>query len=137
MSFTYTQPWASTRDYVRFLLGDTKSTNAVFDDEELDSLLTTWGGDARMAAAEALDGLAALYARGAIMYQITGSSASGGFQMDRRKIVDALQKQAATLREQARSVPFEFESVTDERIDSAGVDWTNYINNGYFVWDVQ
>ena len=127
MSFTYTQPWASTRDYVRFLVGDTKAANAVFDDEELDSLVATWGGDGRLAAAEALDGLAALYARGAIMYQITGSSSSGGFQMDRRKVAEALQKQAASLRKEASSVPFEFESVVDQDVDSSGLDWSNYV----------
>ena len=126
MSFTYTQPWASTRDYVRFLVGDTNAANAVFDDEELDSLVATWSGDARLAAAEALDALAALYARGAIMYQITGSSASGGFQMDRRKVADALERRAASLRKAAATVPFEFESVLDEHVDSAGLDWSNY-----------
>jgi len=126
VSFTYTQPWASTRDYVRFLVGDTNAANAVFDDEELDSLVATWSGDARLAAAEALDALAALYARGAIMYQITGSSASGGFQMDRRKVADALERRAASLRKAAATVPFEFESVLDEHVDSAGLDWSNY-----------
>jgi hypothetical protein len=73
-----------------------------------------------MAAAEALDALAALYARGAIRYKVTG------FQMDRTKLVDALQAQAKQLRAQAQSQPFEFESILDDFIDTAGIDFSNY-----------
>lgn len=127
MSFTYNQPWTESRDYVRFLVGDTVLAKKVFDDEELDGLLLQWTGDARLAAADALDGLAALYARGAIMYQITGSSSSGGFQLDRRQIVAGLMKLAVQLREDAKSVPFEFESVVDHYVDSTGIDYSNYI----------
>lgn len=122
MSFTYTQPWAATLDYVRFLVGDTQSATAVFDDEELTSLLAEWGGDARMAAAEALDALAAKYARGAIKYAVTG------FSMDRTKLVDALRMQATALREQAQAQPFEFESILEHFVDSSGLDWSNYSN---------
>lgn len=120
MSFTYTQPWVTTRDYVRFLVGDTVAANAVFDDEELDSLLGQWAGDARMAAAEALDALAALYARGAIFYKVSG------FQMDRRDLAKAIREQAQQLRLQAQSQPFEFESILEDFIDTAGIDFSNY-----------
>lgn len=120
MSFTYTTPWATSRDYVRFLIADTVTTNHQFEDEELDSLLSQWGGDARMAAAEALDALAGLYARGAIRYSVTG------FSMDRTETARAMRLHAQELRDEAKNVPFEFESILDEFIDSAGQDWSNY-----------
>jgi hypothetical protein len=123
VSFTYAQPWTSTRDYVRFLIGDTVSLNANFTDEELDSLLIEWSADGRLAAAQALDALASKYARGAIRWAVPGLS------VDRTKMVEALREQARSLREDARKQPFEFESVVDEYIDSAGIDWSNYITS--------
>ena len=120
MSFTYTTPWASTRDYVRFLIGGTTAAVPLFQDEELDSLLLNWDSDGRLAAAEALEALAGEYARNAISYSVTG------FSMNRTAIADALLRRAKQLREAALAVPFEFESVLDHFVDSAGVDWSNY-----------
>lgn len=122
MSFTYSQPWTGARDYVRFLIPDTVGATALFQDEELDSLLSNWSGDARLAAAEALEALAGLYARNAISYSVTG------FSLDRKSVSRALLDRAKALREAALAVPFEFESVADHMIDSAGVDRSNYDN---------
>jgi hypothetical protein len=44
MTFTYSgNPGASTRDLVRFLISDTNSADAYFQNEELDYLITIWG----------------------------------------------------------------------------------------------
>src|SRR4029079_7506017 len=103
VSFTYSQPWTAARDYVRFLIPDTVGATALFQDEELDSLLSNWSGDARLAAAEALEALAGLYARNAISYSVTG------FSLDRKSVSRALLDRAKALREAALAVPFEFE----------------------------
>ena len=57
MAFTYVAP-TSDRDKVRFLIGDTVSDEAHFQDEEITYLLTTWVNvfDAAIAAAEILAG---------------------------------------------------------------------------------
>lgn len=124
MSFTYNQPWTTTRDYVRYLIQDTVSANALFQDEELDSLLLQWGSDARLAAAEALEALAGLYARNAISYSTTR------FTLSRTQIYKALLDRAKALREAAiNGAPFEFESVMDAYVDSAGIDRSNYMNS--------
>ena len=73
MSFTYSTPWGQ-RDFVRFLVQDTNAANPIFSDEELDSLLLQNNSDARLAAAQAYEALAGLYARNAISYSITGFS---------------------------------------------------------------
>ena len=123
MSFTYNQPWTTTRDYVRFLVQDTVAASPLFQDEELDSLLLKWSDDARMAAAEALESLAGLYARHAISYSVTR------FTLSRTQIHRALLDRAKALREEALAVPFEFETVADHFIDTAGVDRSNYLNS--------
>lgn len=57
MAFTYVAP-TTDRDKLRFLIGDTVSAEAHFQDEELTYLLTTWGSvyDAAITAAEILAG---------------------------------------------------------------------------------
>lgn len=53
MAFTYSgDPGTSTRDLVRFLLSDTNSASPLFEDAELDYLITIWG-DAYTSAIEA------------------------------------------------------------------------------------
>jgi hypothetical protein len=121
VSFTYSTPWAP-RDYVRFLIQDTNGSSPLFQDEELDSLLSQWGNDPRLAAAEGLESLAGLYARNAINYSVTG------FSMNRTQVYKAILDRAAALRKEALSVPFEFETVADVFIDTAGVDRSNYDN---------
>ena len=57
MAFTYVAP-TTDRDKVRFLIGDTVSAEAHFQDEEITYLLSTWGNvyDASITAAEILAG---------------------------------------------------------------------------------
>lgn len=58
MAFTYVDPTSGDRDKVRFLIGDTISTDPHFQDAEITYLLTTFGSphDAAIAAAELLAG---------------------------------------------------------------------------------
>lgn len=64
MTFTYSgDPSTSTRNYVRFLLNDTDSTDVLFSDEELSYVITEWGGDAYDAARECAEILIARFAR--------------------------------------------------------------------------
>lgn len=63
MTWTYSgDPSASDRDQVRFLIGDTDSTDKQLQDEEIAYLLAQYP-DARQAAAQAAWAVAAKYAR--------------------------------------------------------------------------
>jgi hypothetical protein len=120
MTWTYTTSPLGTRDFVRLMVSDTDSTNPIFQDEELDALLSRNSGDPRLAAADALDALANKYAMNAISYSVTG------FSMNRTAIAAQLRSQAKQLRDVAMSEPFEFESITDNFIDVQGFDRSNY-----------
>ena len=64
MTFTYSgDPSTSTRNYVRFLLNDTDSTDALFSDEEINYVITEWSDDAYEAARELAEILIARFAR--------------------------------------------------------------------------
>jgi hypothetical protein len=64
MTFTYSgDPSTSTRNYVRFLLNDTDSTDALFSDEEITYVINEWSGDAYEAARELAEILIARFAR--------------------------------------------------------------------------
>ena len=64
MTFTYSgDPSTSTRNYVRFLLNDTDSTDALFSDEELNYVISEWSGDAYNAARECAEILIARFSR--------------------------------------------------------------------------
>ena len=58
MTFTYVDPNSNNRDKVRFLIGDTDSSDQHFSDEEINYLLATWTAvyDAAIAGAEILSG---------------------------------------------------------------------------------
>lgn len=63
MSWTYSgNPSSSTLDEVRFLCGDTDTTNQLITNEEITYLITQYP-DATTAAAMALDALASKYSR--------------------------------------------------------------------------
>lgn len=64
MTFTYSgDPSTSTRNYVRFLLNDTDSTDALFSDEEINYVVSEWSGDAYESARELAEILIARFAR--------------------------------------------------------------------------
>lgn len=63
MTWTYANnPSGSTRDMVRFLIGDTDNTDQQLSDEEISALLSTFG-TARSAAEHAARALAAKFTR--------------------------------------------------------------------------
>lgn len=119
MTFTYNATWSSARDYVRFQIADTVAP-AHFQDEELDALLLQNSSDPRLAAAAALEAWAAEMARQAISYGVTG------FNLNRTKVVDAMLATAKRLREEAKAIPFEYESVVDHAVTVYGEDFSNY-----------
>jgi len=64
MTFNYSgDPSTSTRNYVRFLISDTDSTDALFSDEELNYVISEWSGDAYNAARECAEILIARFSR--------------------------------------------------------------------------
>lgn len=63
MAWTYGgDPSANTRDEVRFLIGDTDTTNQLLQDAEITFLYNQWNSNAYLAAAHACDALAAKFA---------------------------------------------------------------------------
>ena len=88
MAFTYSgNPSSSTLDQVRFLVGDTDSTNAHFQDAEIQWLLVQWA-DPYEAAAVCADALVGRYAQmadtvkkvGDLQLNATYARASDGFK---------------------------------------------------------
>lgn len=64
MTFTYSgDPSTSVRNYVRFLINDTDSTDALFSDEELNYVISEWNSDAYNAARECAEILIARFSR--------------------------------------------------------------------------
>ncbi len=64
MTFTYSgDPSTSVRNYVRFLISDTDSTDPLFTDEELNYVISEWDNDAYKAARECAEILIARFSR--------------------------------------------------------------------------
>jgi hypothetical protein len=107
MTFSYSgNPGASTRDLIRFLIQDTDSTDAIFQNEELDYLVTTWTNGYAGAVAAA-DIAAVKFSRQADYNKKVGdlslSESFGGRSADYRAIADRLRKLRA---EQAPPTPY-------------------------------
>tara|TARA_Y100000310_G_scaffold152539_1_gene152025 strand:+ start:8628 stop:9029 length:402 start_codon:yes stop_codon:yes gene_type:complete len=62
-TFTYAVAGTADRDRVRFMLGDTDETTAIFDDDEIARALTDEGDDVEGAAARCAEAQAARQAR--------------------------------------------------------------------------
>jgi len=63
MAWTYSgDPANSNRDAVRFLCGDTDTTNQQINDAEIAFLLSQWNSNTYLAAAFACDAIAGIYA---------------------------------------------------------------------------
>jgi len=124
MGFTYNPDSPGDADRLRLQIGDTTSGsgNYAFEDSEILILLSRAGNDIDLAAAKACRSLAVSYARRAIWYRVNG------FEMDRRDPAKRLFDMAKAFEETAKSQPFEFESVTEDYVDSAGADRSNYID---------
>jgi hypothetical protein len=100
MAWTYSgDPANSARDKVRFLIGDTDTTNQLLNDAEIAFLLTQWNDDAYVAASHACDSLSAKFAAKSDYSKSVGDlsiSTQYGAQADRYKALGAsLASQAA------------------------------------------
>lgn len=120
MSFTYNLTGRGTRDQLRLQISDTASASAIFDDEELDDFLTRAGSDINLASAMACRSLCVNRAKLAIWYKVNG------FWMDRRDPAKILREMAKDFEAAAQAIPFEYESVTENLLDSSGTDLSNY-----------
>lgn len=124
MSFTYSAASTSksTRDRARLLMGDTNSASYAFEDEEIDDLLALNDSDPQLAAAAGLRVIAADKAKMALRFSVTG------FSFDRTAASKQLLDTAKALEDSASSAPFEYESVVESYIDTAGRDRSSYFD---------
>lgn len=96
MTFTYdASDVTSGLARIRLLIGDTVSANALFQDEEIAAFLALNDDDVRLAAASALDAMAANQVM--ILKVIT----QNGISTNGAAVAQALRAQAAELRRQA------------------------------------
>lgn len=64
MTWTYSgDPSSSPRNFVRFLIHDTDTTDQLFSDEEVDAILSEWDNDIYESARELAEVLIARFAR--------------------------------------------------------------------------
>jgi hypothetical protein len=96
VTFSYSgNPSSSTRDLVRFLVQDTASATKVFENEELDYLVTTWT-DGYAAAVAAADIAAVKFSREADYSKSVGnlslSESFGSRSKDFRAMADRLRR---------------------------------------------
>jgi hypothetical protein len=101
MTWTYSgNPTTSTTDEIRFLIGDTDSSDPLLQDEEIAYLYNTWYtiyGTVFYVASIACETIAASYAREA-------SHSADGVSLQLGEIQAKFTKQAETLREQHASL---------------------------------
>lgn len=107
MAFSYSgNPGASTRDLIRFLIQDTEAADAIFQNEELDYLVTTWT-DGYAAAVAAADVAAVKFSKQADYTKRVGdlslSESFSGRSADFRTMADRLRKLRS---EQAPPTPY-------------------------------
>lgn len=93
MAWTYSgDPSASNLDKIRFLIGDTDTSNQLLLDAEITFLFSEWNSNAYLAAAHACDSLAAKFAGKADNSKSVGDlsiSTQFGQQADRYRSLGA------------------------------------------------
>lgn len=85
MAFSYNNSLSTDRDKLRFLIADVTSSSAIYQDSELDGVLSMESNLFR-AAAIALRARAASFIEKAIQYSI-GAEIRGQLSVDRREII--------------------------------------------------
>lgn len=125
MADTYTLDRTTTVGKLRVLIGDTDvsngATTALLPDEDLTTFNNLGGGSLFLAAALALLALGSSVP--AIAFE------GGDISIDKRSLVAERRRLAKEYREFAFSEPAEFVDTFVVRIDKAGVDWSQYIND--------
>lgn len=97
MTFTYTDPTASSKDEVRFLIGDTNSAGHLIEDEEIGYLYAKWFslyGTVEYVAAMAAESLAAKFAR-------ESNYSADGVSVSLANLAQQFRDLAASLRERS------------------------------------
>lgn len=127
MAFTYNLAAPGDLEDLRLQIGDTTSGtgNYVFEDAEINRFLSRASNDINLAAAMACRALASSHARRAIWYRVNGIQ---GFEMDRRDPAKRFLEMAKEFEIAAKSVVFEYESLVEDYVDSAGEDRSNYVD---------
>ena len=120
VSFSYNSDSPGDRDRLRLQIADTTSTGYVFEDSELDIFLSRSGSDINYASAMACRALAVNHAKRAIWYKVNG------FMMERKDPAKRFLEMAQEFETAAKAAPFEFESITEDHVDSSGRDLGNY-----------
>ena len=97
MAFTY--DLTTNRGKLRLRIGDTDSVNLIFEDDEIDEFLSVENNNLSLAAAFALETMAASAALLAKLEQI------GDYKVDSSKMAEALLKSAKAFREREENAP--------------------------------
>lgn len=100
MTFTYTNPSASNKDAVRFLIQDITSTEALLQDEEIDYAIAKWmpvHGSLEWVSASLADTISGRYAREA-------SYSADGVSIGLGQLAQQFRDLAASLRAQHKGL---------------------------------
>lgn len=100
MTATYTDPAASDKDAIRFLIGDTNPATALVSDEEINFMISKWmpaQGTVEYVAAAVAEAIGAKYAREA-------SFSADGVSVSLAQLGQQFRELAANLRSQHKSL---------------------------------
>lgn len=86
MAFSYNNSLSADRDKLRFLISDTDSSNVIYQDSELDGVLSIDSNIFR-AAAVALRARATSFIEKAILYSVGAGGRASILSVDRREII--------------------------------------------------
>lgn len=123
MAFSYNNSLSSDRDKLRFFISDVTSGSAIYQDSELDGVLSMDSNVFR-AAAIALRARAASFIEKAIQYSI-GAEIKGQLSVDRREIIRNFNLLIASYEARAET-PDETWDRFDFNVDIFGRDASHY-----------
>lgn len=123
MAFTYSTTLAADRDRLRFLISDVDSGNIIYQDAELDGVLSMDSNVFR-AAAIALRARASSFIEKAIQFSI-GADVKAALSVDRREIIKNFNLLIASYEARAETPDEAFDRF-DFNIDKFGRDRSHY-----------
>lgn len=123
MAVTYNNSLSSDRDTLRFLIADTDTSAGIYQDSELDKVLSLDSNLFR-AAAIALRARAASFIEKAIQF-VVGASTRGGLSVDRREIIKNFNLLIQSYEARAET-PDEAWDRFDFNVDAFGRDASHY-----------
>jgi len=113
MAFTYAGDLSTTREKLRFAIGDTDTVNSdrqIFTDAELDGLIAAYGSDINYLAGKCMMAIASTMSRLATAIRVGG----GDFSNDRKAVAKECREQAAAFFKQAAEVPYATEVALED-----------------------